>query len=124
METQMDVYHIWCSLKDGREDRAFAAAVRAYLDHFKEQGRICGWRLLRRKLGFGPEILGEFHVMIETRDLAQLDAAFRSAAERQGETECLHAAVYSKVTGVRFALARDYPDDLGQTIAGEALAPN
>jgi hypothetical protein len=110
METRMDVYHIWCSLKDGREDRAFASAVGAYLDHFKAQDLIVSWRLLRRKLGFGPEILGEFHIMIETRDLAQLDAAFKSAAGREGETERLHAAVYSKSTGVRFALSRDYPD--------------
>jgi hypothetical protein len=29
----MDVYHIWCDLKDGRDDKAFPAAVAAYLDH-------------------------------------------------------------------------------------------
>jgi hypothetical protein len=114
----MDVYHIWCSLKDGREDRAFAQAVSAYLGHFQEGGLIVGWRLLRRKLGFGPENLGEFHVMIETRDLAQLEAAFRSAAMRSGETERLHAEVYSRVETARFALSRDYPDDFGQTVAG------
>lgn len=118
----MDVYHIWCSLKDGREDRAFALAVRAYLDHLQERGLIFRWRLLRRKLGFGPEILGEFHIMIETRDLAQLDLAFRSAAGREGETERLHAAVYSKATGVRFALSRDYPDDFSQPVAGGGVS--
>ena len=26
----MDVYHIWCDLKDGREDKAFAAADEEY----------------------------------------------------------------------------------------------
>ena len=106
----MDVYHIWCDLKDGREDRTFAAAVAAYLDHHKAGGRIESWRLQRRKLGFGPQGLGEFHIMIETRDLGQLEQAFRAAAERTGEIEKLHAAVYSRVTNAKFGLARDFPD--------------
>ena len=106
----MDVYHIWCDLKDGREDKVFSAAVKAYLDHHKAGGRIENWRLMRRKLGLGPDGLGEFHIMIETRDLAQLDFAFRAAAERAGEVEKLHAAVYSRVTNAKFALARDFPD--------------
>ncbi|HEX5007143.1 MAG TPA: DUF6614 family protein [Hyphomonadaceae bacterium] len=108
----MDVYHIWCDLKDGREDKAFAAAIAAYLDHHKAGGRIESWRLQRRKLGFGPQGLGEFHVMIETKDLAQLEKAFRAAAERSGEVEKLHAAVYSRVTNAKFGLARDFPDRL------------
>ena len=106
----MDVYHIWCDLKDGREDKAFAAAVAAYLDHHKAGGRITSWRLLRRKLGLGPEGMGEFHIMIETKDLAQLDNAFRAAATRSGEVEKLHAGVYSRVTNAKFGLARDFPD--------------
>jgi hypothetical protein len=48
--------------------------------------------------------------MIETKDLGQLDHAFRTAAERTGEVEKLHAAVYSRVTNARFGLARDFPD--------------
>jgi hypothetical protein len=106
----MDVYHIWCDLKDGREDAAFASAVAAYLNHHKAGGRIESWRLLRRKLGLGPDGQGEFHVMIETKDLAQLDRAFRPAASRSGEVEKLHSAVYSRVTNARFGLARDFPD--------------
>jgi hypothetical protein len=106
----MDVYHIWCDLKDGREHLNFAAAVTAYLDHHKVAGRIEGWRLLRRKLGLGPDGMGEFHIMIETRDLTQLDNAFHAAAERSGEVERLHAAVYSRVANAKFGLARDFPD--------------
>jgi hypothetical protein len=54
--------------------------------------------------------MGEFHIMIETKDLAQLDNAFRAAATRSGEVEKLHAGVYSRVTNARFGLARDFPD--------------
>jgi hypothetical protein len=28
------------------------------------------WRLTRRKLGLAPSALGEFHIVIETKDLA------------------------------------------------------
>jgi hypothetical protein len=106
----MDVYHIWCDLKDSRQDKEFAAAIAAYLDHHKAGGRIENWRLLRRKLGFGPDALGEFHIVIETRDMTQLDLAFKAAAARAGEVEKLHANVYSRVVNARFALERDFPD--------------
>ena len=106
----MDVYHIWCDLKDSRQDKEFAAAVGAYLDHHKAGGRLEGWRLLRRKLGFGPDGQGEFHIMIETRNLAQLDSAFQAAAARIGEVEKLHANVYSRVINAKFGLERDFPD--------------
>lgn len=106
----MDLYHIWCDLKDGREDLNFAAAVKAYLDHHKAGGRLERWRLSRRKLGLGPDGLGEFHIVIETNDLAQLDLAFLAAKERSGEVQALHAAVYSRVTNAKFALERDFPD--------------
>jgi hypothetical protein len=106
----MDVYHIWCDLKDSRLDKEFAGAIAAYLDHHKAGGRIENWRLLRRKLGFGPDALGEFHIVIETRDMTQLDLAFKAAAARAGEVEKLHANVYSRVVNARFALERDFPD--------------
>lgn len=106
----MDLYHIWCDLKDGREDMVFAAAVKAYLDHHQAAGRIAAWRLTRRKLGLGPETLGEFHIIIETENLAQLDEAFKAAASRAGDVQRLHAAVYSKVGRASFALTRDFPD--------------
>lgn len=106
----MDVYHIWCDLKDSRQHGEFAAAVAAYLDHHKAGGRIESWRLLRRKLGLGQDDMREFHIMIETRDMAQLDLAFKAAAGRSGEVEKLHANVYSRVTNARFGLARDFPD--------------
>jgi hypothetical protein len=106
----MDVYHIWCDLKDGREDLNFAAAVKAYLDHHKAGGRIESWRMLRRKLGLGHDGMPEFHIMLETKNLTQLEEAFRAAAQRSGEVEKLHAAVYSRVTNAKFGLARDFPD--------------
>lgn len=106
----MNYYHIWANLRDSRKDLEFAASLRAYLGHLQERGLIAGYRLTRRKLGFGPDGIGEFHIVIESENLTQLDAAFDAARARAGETESLHAAVYSAVKDLKFALYRDFPD--------------
>lgn len=106
----MDIYHVWFDLKTGEDDWAFAGHLRAYLDHLRAEDRIAGYRLTRCKLGFRPDGMGEFHVMLETRDLAQLETAFQRVAGRDGPTEDLHHAVTSRVSGLRFALYRDFPD--------------
>lgn len=106
----MDVYHAWCDLKPGVSDTAFADGVTRYLDHLKESGLIRAWRLMRRKLGLGPQGLGEFHLMIEVENLAQLDAAFTEVAGRREPTEGFHFGVNSLVHNAVFALYRDFPD--------------
>ena len=111
----MNIYHVWCDLKPGVGDLAFADKVGAYLGHLKEQGLVAGFRLTRRKLGLGPGHLGEFHLMIEVRDLAQLDAAFERVAGRREPVEGFHFGVNSLVTNATFALYRDFPDPVRHT---------
>ena len=105
----MDIYHGWCDLKEGVSDLAFARAFENYMKHLAERGAIERSRLTRRKLGLGPRELGDFHFMIETRDLTQLDKAFSLAAERREPTEGVHNALNSLVTNLTFALYRDFP---------------
>lgn len=106
----MNYYEIWVNLKDSREDLAFCRAVDAYLGKLKELGRLESWRLTRRKFGFGPTGLPEFHISIAFTDLAQMDAAFSRVATREPEIEALHMPVYSRVTDFQSALYRDFPD--------------
>jgi hypothetical protein len=106
----MNIYHIWCDLKPGVGDFNFQQNVAAYLGHLKDQGLIESWRLMRRKLGLGPATHGEFHLMIEVRDLAQLDAAFGLVASRREPVEGFHFGVNSLVHNAVFALYRDFPD--------------
>lgn len=106
----MNDYHMWFNLKDSRKDLEFCEAVHAYLGHLKRRGLIESYRITRRKFGFGPPELGEFHVVVQTRDLAQFDSAFSLVATRTGEVERLHAPVYSAVTDFKSALYRDFPD--------------
>lgn len=106
----MDYYHMWVNLKDGRQDLAFAKAIDGYLGHLKAKGLLESWTLTRRKFGFGPPGLGEFHVCVMTTNLTQLDAAFSLVATRSGEVEQLHSPVYSMVTDFVSMLERDFPD--------------
>ncbi|HUO98307.1 MAG TPA: DUF6614 family protein [Rhizomicrobium sp.] len=106
----MDHYHTWFDLKPGVGDMEFAGAMARYMDHLKERGLIEGWRLTRRKLGFGPRELGEFHIVMETKNLAQLEEAFAHVASRREPVESVHFGVNSKVQNPKFALYRDFPD--------------
>ncbi|HEY3295442.1 MAG TPA: DUF6614 family protein [bacterium] len=106
----MTLYHIWCDLKDGSKDLEFVRAVHAYLGHLKEQGHVQSYRITRRKFGFSPPGLGDFHIMVECENLGRLDDAFALVATRGGRIEELHRPVYSMATHLTTALYRDFPD--------------
>ena len=106
----MDLYHIWCDLKPGVRDVALVESAQKYLDHLKSQGLIEGWRLTRRKLGLGAPGLGEFHLIIETTDLAQLEQAFQHVSSRSEPVESVHHGLNALVQNAMFALYRDFPD--------------
>lgn len=110
----MDIYHGWFNLKPGVGDKDFANALDTYMTYLKGEGMIEGWRLTRRKLGLGPASLPEFHLMMDVRDLAQLETAFAHVAGRSEPVESVHHAVNSKVRDVMFALYRDFPDPVRQ----------
>jgi hypothetical protein len=109
-DCRLDTYVIWCDLKDSRRDLDFCEAVDDYLAHLKSVGLLVGYRIQRRKLGFGPPELGEFQISIDVQDLRQLQDLFDDVASRGGETEKRHARVFMAVTNTRFALYRDFPD--------------
>ena len=117
-ERTRNIYHAWCDLKQGVSDIAFSEGVAKYLDHLRTQGLIESWCLTRRKLGFGHAELGDFHLMIEVKDMTQLDRAFDHVAERSEPTGSFHFGVNSLVQKVRFALYRDFP------IRSASVGPN
>jgi hypothetical protein len=106
----MNDSHVWFNLKDSHEDVEFADPLRGFLGLLQARGHIRGYRLTRRKFGFSPPELGDFHVIIESDTLASLDDACGWVAERRGELEAAHARVYSRVTDLRTTLYRDFPD--------------
>ena len=111
----MNIYHIWCDLKEGVSDLEFSDAVQSYLGLLEEDGVLESYRVTRRKLGLGHPALGEFHIQLEFTDMAQLDEAFSSVARRTDPVESFHFAVNSKVRNFVAALYRDFPDDVRET---------
>lgn len=111
----MDLYHVWCDLKHGVRGSNFAESVRLCMEHLKEDGLIASWRLTRRKLGFGPRELGEWHLMIEVLDLHQMQDLFERMARREDPEESLHHAMNALVINTTFALTRDYPDPVRES---------
>lgn len=111
----MDIYNVWCDLKPGVRDTQFYDGVARCMDHLRSEGLIESWRLMRRKLGLGPKELGEWHLMMEVRDLGQLDDAFRRMASRGEPEEGLHHGMNALVTNARFGLTRDFPDPFRKT---------
>jgi hypothetical protein len=108
----VNTYAIWVDLVDSSQDLEFADAVHQFLTHFAEQLLVESYSIERRKFGFGPEGLGEFHIRIQTKNLDLLDQMFHQAATRAGTTEVLHAAVFSKVKNFKSALYRSFPDEV------------
>ena len=107
----MDLYHIWCDLKPGVRDTALVEAAQKYLGYLKSERLLENWRLTRRKLGLGPPGIGEFHLMIETKNLTQLEQAFQHVSARREPVEGVHHGLNSLVQNATFALYRDFPDE-------------
>lgn len=108
----MNIYHVWCNLKESRRDMEFAGNVRELMEYMIASGDMKAWRMTRRKLGFGPAELGEFHITMEFPSLVELEQTFGEMAKRTGELEDLHRKVFTMVTDFRSGLSRDFPDRL------------
>ena len=106
----MDIYHVWCDLRPGVRDMHFHENVALCMNNLRVGGLIESWRLTRRKPGFGPFELGDWHLMIEVRDLRQLEDTFRRMAARAEPEEGMHHTMNALVTNARFSLTRDFPD--------------
>jgi len=106
----MDYYNGWFDLKPGIKDTDFARDLARYMSYLADKKLIEGWKLTRRKLGLAPAELGDFHLVIETKNMAQLEEAFQHVATRAEPVESVHFGVNSKVQNLRFGLYRDFPD--------------
>lgn len=106
----MNLYHCSIDLRDNAKAVAFAVAIEAWMEHLKSNNKIVGWRLFRRKLGFGAPKARDFLLEVEVEDLTQLDQAFRFTASMDEDVEALYTSVHQMVGEVDIALYRSFPD--------------
>jgi len=106
----MNLYHCMIDLKSDARALAFALALDTWMSLLRTEGRIEGWRLLRRKLNLGGDDCADFLLEIEVRDLAQLDAAFRFLGGDDDHVARLYDQMHQHIARVDFGLYRPFPD--------------
>jgi hypothetical protein len=107
----MDIYHIWCDKSSDLTDREWVNNMRGFLDHLVTEGRMVSYRITRCKMGFRSLDIPEWHIMMEFKDMAQMDSAFSRVAPLEGELETKHRSFNQFVDGnIQHALYRDWPD--------------
>tara|TARA_Y100001970_G_scaffold288583_1_gene416339 strand:- start:586 stop:834 length:249 start_codon:yes stop_codon:yes gene_type:complete len=77
-------------------------------------GRMKSYRLTRAKLGFRSMDLPEFHIMMEFKNMQQLDDAMTSVIRNEKNIDESHVSFNQLVDKetIQHFLYRDFPDDI------------
>ena len=110
----MDIYTIWADKQGDISDLEWVTNMRGFFDHLVAEDRMVSYRITRCKMGFRSiSDMPEWMILMEFRDMAQMDQAFRRVAPLKGELEDKHRSFNQFVAGnIQHALFRDWPDDL------------
>jgi len=110
----MDIYNIWADKKGDIDDQQWITNMNAFLQQLVDEGKMEKFRVMRMKLGFRSMDIPEWHIMMEFKDMNQLDAAHNRVAPLKGELEDKHKSFnqFVDVETIQHALYRDYPDDI------------
>jgi hypothetical protein len=110
----MDIYHIWADKAGDISDSAWVMNMSSFLQHLVDENKMVSYRITRCKMGFRSiQDLPEWHIMMEFKDMAQMDQAFQRVAPLEGELEVKHRSFNQFVSGnIQHALYRDWPDQL------------
>jgi len=108
----MDIYHIWADKEGDISDIDWVNNMKKFLDHLVKEGKMVSYRVTRCKMGFRSiQDLPEWHIMMEFKDMHQMDLAFNRVAKREGLLEEKHHSFNTFVSGnIQHALFRDWPD--------------
>jgi len=109
-----DIYHIWADHNKDVDAYDFANKMRKFLDGLVKMGKMESYRLTRSKLGFRSMDLPEFHIMMEFKNMQQLDNAMTSVLRNEKNIDESHVSFNQLVDKetIQHFLYRDFPDDL------------
>ena len=109
-----DIYHIWADHNKDVNAHEFATKMRKFLDGLVEMGRMKSYRLTRAKLGFRSMDLPEFHIMMEFKNMQQLDDAMTSVIRNEKNIDESHVSFNQLVDKktIKHFLYRDFPDEI------------
>jgi len=108
----MDIYHIWCDKTEGITDTDWVKNMQGFLQHLVNESKMESFRITRCKMGFRSMDIPEWHIMMEFKDMGQMDSAFKRVVPKEGELEAKHQSFNQFVAGnIQHALYRDWPDN-------------
>ena len=112
-----DIYNIFADHNKNVNAKEFAIKMRKFLDGLVSMGKMKSYRLTRAKLGFRSMDLPEFHIMMEFKNMQQLDDAMTSVLRNEKNIDKSHVAFNQLVDQetIQHFLYRDFPDDLNTT---------
>ena len=110
----MDIYTIWADKQGDISDLEWVNNMRSFFDHLVSEDRMVTYRITRCKMGFRSITdMPEWMILMEFRNMAQMDLAFQRVAPLEGELETKHRSFNQFVSGnIQHALFRDWPDNL------------
>jgi hypothetical protein len=109
-----DLYTIWADKEGDISDLEWVTNMKSFFDHLVAEDRMETYRITRCKMGFRSiSNLPEWMILMEFRDMAQMDSAFKRVAPLEGELEDKHKSFNQFVSSnIEHALFRDWPDQL------------
>ena len=107
-----DLYTIWADKEGDISDLDWVNGMKSFFDHLIDEGKMESYRITRCKMGFRSIAdMPEWMIIMEFRDMGQMDSAFRRVAPLEGELEVKHKSFNQFVSGnIQHALFRDWPD--------------
>ena len=109
----MDIYTIWANKEGDITDLEWVTGMKSFFDHLIEEGKMESYRITRCKMGFRSIAdMPEWMLLMEFKNMAQMDEAFKRVAPLEGELEVKHKSFNQFVdcSTIQHALFRDWPD--------------
>jgi len=107
----MDIYHIWADKEGDISDIEWVSNMQKFLQQLVDENKMISYRITRCKMGFRSIAdMPEWHIMMEFRNMAQLEEAFQRVAPLEGELEDKHKSFNRFVSGnIQHAYFTDWP---------------
>ena len=106
-----DLYTIWANKEGDISDIDFVNNMKSFLQHLVDEDKMISYRITRCKMGFRSMDIPEWHIMMEFRNMTQLEAAFQRVAPLEGELEDKHRSFNQFAENLQHAYYRDWPDE-------------
>jgi hypothetical protein len=107
-----DLYTIWANKEGDISDIDWVNGMKSFFDHLISEGKMESYRITRCKMGFRSIAdMPEWMILMEFRDMGQMDSAFKRVAPLEGELETKHKVSISLLLETfNTHLFRDWPD--------------